>query len=73
MPPAVVTVTLTVPDPLGAVTVMEVALSAVTVPGVAPKSTWVAELRLVPVTVTVEPPASGPATGETPVTVGTAT
>ncbi len=72
VPPGVVTVTSTVPVPAGEVTVMESAVSAVTVPAVVPKSTAVAFARLVPVTVTLVPPPSGPALGLTAVTVGTA-
>ena len=40
------------------------------VPGVEPKSTAVAPVKLVPLTVTVLPPAAGPLFGLTPVTVG---
>ena len=72
MPPAVVTVTSTVPAPAGEVTVMEFAVSAVTVPAVVPNLTAVAFARLVPVTVTLVPPAAGPALGLTAVTVGAA-
>ena len=72
VPPAVVTVTSTVPVPAGEVTVMEVAVSAVTVPAVVPNLTAVAFARLVPVTVTLVPPAPGPEVGLTAVTVGAA-
>ena len=40
--------------------------------GVVPKSTAVAPVKLVPVTVTEVPPAAGPLEGLTPVTVGSA-
>ena len=66
-----VTVTSTVPVPAGAVTVSEVALFTVTpVPAVAPKSTAVAPVKPVPVSVTEVPPATGPLFGLTAVTVG---
>ncbi len=71
VPPAVTTVTSTVPDPAGAVVVMEVALLTVKdVAGFAPKSTADAPVRLVPLTVTGVPPVLGPVLGFTPVTVG---
>ena len=70
MPPGVVTVTSTVPVPDGEVTVIDVAVSAVTVPAVVPNLTVVAFVRLVPVTVTLVPPAAGPEVGLTAVTVG---
>ncbi len=71
MPPRVITVTSTVPAPTGEVTVMEPAVSAVIVPGLAvPKSTAVAFARLFPVTVTLVPPVPGPEVGLTTVTVG---
>ncbi len=73
VPIGVVTVTSTMPVPAGEVTVMEPAVSAVIVPGLAlPKSTTVAFAKLVPVTVTMVPPATGPALGLTAATVGTA-
>jgi hypothetical protein len=64
----VVTVTSTAPVPAGDVAVSDVALSAVMVPGVDPKSTAVAPDRSVPVTVTLVPPDGGPVDGLTPVT-----
>ena len=71
VPPGVVTVTSTVPVPDGEVAVTDVALLTMTpVAAVAPKSTAVAPLRLVPVTVTEVPPAWGPLFGLTAVTVG---
>ena len=74
VPPAVVTVTCTVPvAPAGAVAVMLVAVSAVTVAVLPPNLTVVAPLRLVPVIVTKVPPVAGPVDGLTPVTVGAAT
>ena len=72
MPPAVVTVMSCVPVPAGEVAVMDPAASAVTVPAVVPNLTAVALARLVPVTVTLVPPAPGPELGLTAVTVGTA-
>ena len=66
-----VTVTSTVPVPAGAVTVRLVALITVTrCPRWTPKSTAVAPVKPVPVTVTVVPPAWGPLVGLTAVTVG---
>ena len=57
--------------PAGAVAVICVALLTVKpVAGVAPNATPVAPVKLVPVTTTVVPPASGPAVGEIDVTVG---
>ena len=43
------------------------------VPGVVPKSTAVTVVKLVPVTVTVVPPAAGPEVGVTLATVGEGT
>ena len=52
----------------------EVALLTITpVAALAPKSTAVAPVRLVPVMVTEVPPAVGPEVGLTPVTVGAGT
>ena len=63
--------TCTVPVPDGAVTVRLVSLITLTeVPAVAPKSTAVAPVKPVPLTVTEVPPAAGPLVGLTPVTVG---
>ena len=74
VPPGVVTVTLTVPEPEGEVAVIEVA--EFTVKLVAgfpePKSTAVAPVRFVPVMVTLVPPVVRPAIGDTLVTVGAA-
>jgi hypothetical protein len=72
VPPGVVTVTSTVPaEPAGAVAVMLVALTTVNeVAAVLPKLTAVAPVNPLPVMVTAVPPASGPATGEIPVTTG---
>jgi hypothetical protein len=39
--------------------------------GLVPKSTWLTSSKFSPVMVTVVPPASGPALGETEVTTGT--
>ena len=71
VPLGVVTVTSTVPVPAGAVTVRLPAVTAVIeVPAIEPKSTAVAPVKLVPLTVTEVPPAAGPLVGLTPVTVG---
>ena len=74
VPPTVVTWTSTVPVPAGAVAVNEVSAPFTTmlVAGLGPKPT-AAPLRLVPLTVTVIPPTSGPAGGLTEVTVGAGT
>jgi hypothetical protein len=61
----------TVPVPAGEVAVIEVAeLTVKPVAAVAPKFTAVAPVKLVPVIVTVVPPAVGPTVGEIEVTVG---
>ena len=74
MPPAVVTVTSTVPAPAGEVAVMEVALFTVKlVAAVAPNFTAVAAVKPVPVMLTIVPPAVGPLVGAMPVTVGAPT
>ena len=70
IPDGVETVTSTVPVPAGDVAVTEVPLSTVIVPGTPPKSTAVAPLRFVPVTVTLVPPPTGPVAGLTAVTAG---
>ena len=70
----VVTLTSTVPVPAGEVAVIEVAeLTVKPVAAVAPKVTAVAPVKLVPVIVTVVPPAAGPDVGEIEVTVGAGT
>ena len=56
--------------PAGDVAVIDVAVSAVMVADVVPKSTAVAEARLVPVMTTLVPPAVGPLVGAIEVTVG---
>ena len=73
VPPAVVTVTSTTPEPAGEVTVIEVPVLLVMAPAGAPKWTEVAEDRLVPVTTTLVPPVEGPLVGTIDVTVGAAT
>lgn len=73
VPPGVVTVTSTVPVPAGAVAMIEVVLSPVTVAGLDPNSTEVAPERLVPVMVTLVPPEELPAVGLMEETAGTAT
>ena len=72
VPPAVVTVTSTVPvAPAGEVAVMDVAeLTVNPVALVAPNFTAVAPVKLVPVMVTVVPPPEGPDVGAIEVTVG---
>ena len=74
MPPAVVTVTSTVPAvPDGIWTTICVAVSLTIVAALPlPKSTAVAPARFEPVIVTVVPPTTGPADGEMDVTVGAA-
>ena len=74
MPPAVVTVTLTVPaDSAGDVAVMEVVEPTVTAVAVTvPNITVAPEAKLVPVMVTEVPPVVGPEVGLMPVTVGNA-
>jgi hypothetical protein len=74
VPPAVVTLTSTVPVPAGEVAVIEVAeLTVKPVAGVAPNVTAVVPAKLVPVMVTEVPPAPGPEVGEIEVAVGAAT
>src|SRR5258708_37061249 len=71
VPPAVVTVTSTVPTPVGEVAVIWVALSTVKeAAALLPKLTAVAPEKLVPVMVTLVPPDVGPVFGLTLVTVG---
>ncbi len=66
VPLGVVTVTSTVPVPLGEVTVRLVAVTEVIpVTAVEPKWTAVAPVKLVPLTVTEVPPAAGPLEGLT--------
>lgn len=72
VPPLVVTVTSTVPAlSAGAITLNEVAESAVMIPGIEPKLTVVARFKLVPVKVTMLPPLIEPLLGVTAATVGT--
>ena len=73
VPPGVVTVTSTAPAvPAGDVAVIEVALTTVKEALVPPNFTALALLKLVPVMVTLVPPAVGPLAGVIAVTVGTA-
>jgi len=73
VPPAVITVTSTVPVPGAVVAVIEVALLTVNdAAAIPPKFTFVAPVKFVPVMVTLVPPAPEPVLGLTPVTVGTA-
>ena len=71
MPPGVVTVTSTVPVPAGEVAVIWLALLTLKEPAALPPNlTAVAPVKLVPVIVTLVPPADGPVFGLTLVTVG---
>ena len=70
LPPGVVMVIFTVPDPEGLVTVICVPESAVTFAAAPPKLTPVAPPRLVPLIVTAVPPAVVPLDGDNPVTAG---
>ena len=72
VPPFVVTVMSTVPEPAGLVAVICELESAVIEPPALPKLTPVAPDRFVPSIVTEVPPDVGPLEGETPVTVGRA-
>src|SRR5580704_11730414 len=72
-PAGVTTVTSATPAPAGLTAVIVVAFTTTTpVAAVEPKSTAVAPVNPVPVIVTVVPPADGPLSGLTPVTVGAA-
>jgi hypothetical protein len=74
VPPAVVTLTSTVPVPDGDVAVICVEeLTVNAVAAVPPNDTAVAPEKPVPVMITEVPPPVGPAVGEMPVTVGAAT
>jgi hypothetical protein len=71
VPPAVVTVTSTVPIPAGEVAVIWVVLLTVKEPAaLLPNLTAVAPEKFVPVMVTLAPPDGGPVFGLTFVTVG---
>ena len=71
VPPGPVTVTSTVPDPAGEVTVIEVGELTVTpVAALPPKETVSPAAKFVPVTVTGVPPDTDPEAGETALTVG---
>ncbi|HEX9040945.1 MAG TPA: hypothetical protein VF838_07930, partial [Trebonia sp.] len=71
VPPGPVTVTSTVPDPAGDVTVIDVAETTLTpVPALAPNDTVSPAAKPVPLIVTTVPPAAGPLTGESPLTAG---
>ena len=73
VPPGVVTVTLTVPEPAGEVMLRLVSLvTPRMVPAVVPNLTAVAPVNPVPVIVTDVPPPAGPLTGDKLVTVGVA-
>jgi hypothetical protein len=73
VPPAVVTVTSTLPIPGGDVAVIWVGLTTLNAPAAAPPNlTAVAPDKLVPVIVTLVPPAAGPEFGDTLVIVGPA-
>jgi len=68
VPPGVVTVTSTVPVPVGAVAVMPVALVTAKLAGVVPNFTALAPVKPVPVIETEVP--FGPELGLIPVTAG---
>ena len=71
VPPGVLTVTSTVPEPAGEVAVTCVGDSALSeLALVEPNLTSLAPVRFVPVIVTVVPPAAGPLVGSTLLTVG---
>ena len=70
VPPGVVTLTSTVPVPAGEVAVRLVAELYVTLAALVPNVTVDALVNLVPVIVTVVPPAAGPLAGEILVTAG---
>jgi len=70
VPPAVVTVTSTVPMPAGEVAVIWVVLLTMKEAALLPKLAAVAPEKLVPVMVTLLPPDVGPVFGLTLVTVG---
>ena len=71
MPPKVVTVTCTVPEPDGGVAEMLVAeFTLMSVASAVPNLTAVVPVKLVPIIVTLVPPAVGPLGGEIDVTVG---
>ena len=70
-PDSVVTMMCAIPDPAGEVTVIEVdELTTKPVPATPAKVAPEAPTKFVPVTVTVVPPASGPAFGLIEVTLG---
>ena len=74
MPPGLITVMSTVPEPAGLVATISVSERTLKDAGSpAPKSTEVARLKPLPVMVTLVPPAAGPADGDTPETAGTGT
>ena len=73
VPLGVVTVTFTAPVPAGLTAVIDVVEVKVTpVAAAAPKSTVAPGAKLLPVMVTVVPPALGPIAGLTPLTLGAA-
>jgi hypothetical protein len=71
VPPGVVTVTSTAPDPGGDVAVTDPFDTELGVTQLTPKQTEVAPVNPLPVIVTTVPPAAEPEFGETPVTTGT--
>src|SRR5215813_10187945 len=74
MPPGVTTVTFTLPLPGGLTATRLVSLrTEIELACVEPKPTSSAPVKPVPVIATSVPPAAGPVTGETDVTVGVAT
>src|SRR5438270_516950 len=72
VPPAVCTVTSTVPLPGGAIAVICVVEALVIVAAAVPNRTVGVPAKLLPLMVTAVPPATGPAAGPTAVTTGAA-
>jgi hypothetical protein len=73
VPPAVVTVTSTTPEPAGLVAAIAVAEVTENVAEAAPNLTDVAPVKFVPAMATAVPPAVGPLVGFKLVTVGRGT
>jgi hypothetical protein len=73
VPPGVVTVRSTVPEPAGLVVLIAVAEDTVKVAVTAPNFTELAPVKFVPATATAVPPVSGPLVGLRLATVGNGT
>nr|WP_236565559.1 MULTISPECIES: hypothetical protein [Nocardia] len=74
VPPAVVTVMSTVPEPVGATALIRVGeITVKEAVGAPPKRTAVVPVRAVPSRTTVLPPVSGPESGATVASAGAAT